>query len=596
MDITEISRRLSDQAESVASMLLPSGKMEGREWVVGSISGEPGKSCKVRVSGEKCGVWKDFASGEGGDLIDLWSAVKGISIRDALTEIKSYLGVQETTKPAGKAYKRPSLPATANPAEKVVLSYLKSRGLTDQTIRAFKVMEDGQDILFPYYRDGELVFHKHLSIKRDENGKKKTWTAKDAEPCLFGWQALDPKLRKVTICEGEIDAMTLSQYGVPVLSVPFGAGVGGKHNWIETEWSRLEQYDTIYVCMDMDEEGRKAAKEISNRLGIHRCMIVSLPHKDPNECMKQGFTCEDIIRVFREAKPIDPEELKRAGVFKNAVVERFYPPNDKKPGFDLPWEKTKGKIRILPGEVSVWSGYNGAGKSLFLGQVISHAISEGIKCCIASFEMPGEKTLGRMVLQNIGDTPLIGEIHAEMERLNDSLWIFDLVGTGKVDRMMDVFRYAYRRYGITQFVVDSLSKLGMAEDDYAGQKEVVERFGDFVRVNNAHIHLVAHARKGKDEFTPPRKMDIKGTGAITDMVDNVYIIHRNKAKYRDLSEAKRTNKNTDELIKKPDTFLICDKSRENGSDAEGIYGLYFDRRFQMFTERQTWLSTWSNAA
>jgi len=585
MDITELSRLLSDRAESVAIHLLPNGKKEHNEWVVGNINGHPGKSCKVRIEGSKKGVWSDFATGDKGDLIDLWKMARGLSFKDALKDIKLYLGIREEKREV-KEHKRPKLPKTTTKIQKSIIEYLRGRGLKDESIKAYKVYEDNGKILFPSFRHDELIFYKHLAIERTENGKKTTWVSPECEPCLFGWQAIDPERREIVICEGEIDAMTLYQYGKPAVSVPFGGGAGGKQNWIEYEWENLEQYEVIYLCMDMDEEGKRASREIANRLGLHRCKIVELPHKDANECLKIGVAPIDIFTAFSNSYTIDPDELKRAGVFTKAVIEKYYPSNGKQPGYNLPWEKTHGRIRILPSEVSVWAGYNGAGKSLFLGQVMVEALKQSLKACIASFEMSAEKTLYRLIYQELGSQPAKVQIQTEMEKLNTGLWIFDLVGTGKPDKMMEVFKYAYQRYGISQFVVDSLAKLGMAEDDYAGQKQIVERFGDFVRQTNAHIHLIAHARKGRDEFSPPRKMDIKGTGAITDMVDNVYIIHRNKAKYKELANAKANNKPISDILKKPDTLLICDKSRENGSDAEGIYGLYFDNYFRIFTEER----------
>jgi twinkle protein len=69
-DIREISSMLNDRAEQVASMLLPNGRLVKREWCVGSVHGEPGMSLKVCVSGDKVGVWSDFAAGVSGDLID----------------------------------------------------------------------------------------------------------------------------------------------------------------------------------------------------------------------------------------------------------------------------------------------------------------------------------------------------------------------------------------------------------------------------------------------------------------------------------------------------------------------------------------------
>mgnify|MGYP003609406935 CR=1 FL=1 len=66
MTPSQISERLSNRAESVAKHLLPNGKKVGHEFVAGSLSGEAGDSLKVRLSGDKIGVWSDFATGQSG--------------------------------------------------------------------------------------------------------------------------------------------------------------------------------------------------------------------------------------------------------------------------------------------------------------------------------------------------------------------------------------------------------------------------------------------------------------------------------------------------------------------------------------------------
>ena len=74
MEIYELKSRLADRAEAVARMLLPLGKMSSGEWKVGSASGESGGSLSINLKGNKAGIWADFATGQGGDLIDLWCA------------------------------------------------------------------------------------------------------------------------------------------------------------------------------------------------------------------------------------------------------------------------------------------------------------------------------------------------------------------------------------------------------------------------------------------------------------------------------------------------------------------------------------------
>ena len=95
MNAQELSRLLAGRAESVAAYLLPSGKRSGSEWRVGSADGASGKSLSVRVKGDKAGVWSDFATGQGGDLLDLWCAVRGCSVSDAMRDAKQWAGVRD---------------------------------------------------------------------------------------------------------------------------------------------------------------------------------------------------------------------------------------------------------------------------------------------------------------------------------------------------------------------------------------------------------------------------------------------------------------------------------------------------------------------
>lgn len=595
MDVSELSRKLAEQAESVAKHLLPAGKLEGGEWLVGSVNGEQGRSCKIRVQGTKRGVWADFASNQGGDLIDLWRESRGLSMAQTINEVKEWLGVFEPSsipKPK-KNYRKPERPqGIAKPKDRV-REYLESRKL-NKSIEAFHVGgadtrngEGGPWVVFPYRREGELLNIKYLHLER-KAGKKNIRVEKDCEPCLFGWDVIKNEIRIIVICEGEIDAMSFYEYGVQALSVPFGGGGGNKQQWIETEYANLDRFSEIYLCLDNDEAGKEGAQEIARRLGAHRCRIVTLPYKDANECLMKGVTQDQIFECLKQAESLDPEELRKPKTYMGEVVELFYPTGGKKPGFDFPWKKVP--IRLLNGELSIWTGINGHGKSLLLGQVLNHAGTQKHSSVIASFEMAPEKTLGRIVRQMTGqERPPQSEIMDAVLFLNGYMWIFDLVGTAKKERLLEVFRYAYQRYGITQFVIDSLMKCGINEDDYNAQKAFVDTLCDFAKSTKTHIHLVAHSRKGGSELDPPNKMDVKGTGSLTDLADNLFCVYRNKKKEAEIS-AHMNGQTIDRCITEVrsdyDAYLICHKSREYGGDAEGTYGLYFNRASQSYTEAQ----------
>jgi twinkle protein len=580
-------------------MLLPGGKREGREWVVGSVNGESGRSCKVAVDGSKRGVFADFATGENGDLLDLWQAAKSITLAEAVMEAKKYLGIQEPKfeKFSEKSFRKPVAPKTA---KKLIegggaQKYLLDRGLLPESLSAYRTGETievgpfdgwksqtamkGPWIVFPYFRGKELVGVKYLHLHR-KDGKKFTLVEPGCEPILFGWQAIPDNARTVILTEGEIDALTYHGYGFPALSVPFGGGKGAKQQWIDTEFPHLDRFEEIFLSLDQDEEGQKATEEIINRLGRHRCRVVTLPYKDINECRQQGVTDAEVQKLLDDAQSHDPSELKTPLAFSQGVIDEFYPPSGELPGFTLPWKMRKRPVKVLRGEVSLITGINGHGKSLLLNQVAVSAMTQGERVCIASFEMHPRKTLSRLTRQALGkEMPERHEITATLEWLGGKLWVFDLVGTANVARILEVFRYAYQRYGVQQFIIDSLLKCGIASDDYTAQKKLLDLLSDFANETNSHVHLVAHARKGLNELTPPGKMDVKGTGDIGDLASNIWSVWRNRCKEEDLakSDAGEPTKHTrDEIERMPDALLQCFKARDDRNE-EGKIALYFHK-------------------
>ncbi len=590
MTPSQLSSQLNRDPESVCRMLYPNGKREGQEWVVGNTDGGAGDSLKIRLTGEKSGVWSDFATGEsGGDFLDLWQTARGISLSAAMQEAAGYLGVQldgRNSQPR-KDYRKPGKPADYRRIDPdgPVMTYLLSRGLTATTLTAFRIAEqtgrikfprlenNPATILFPFLRDGELVNCKYLALARP-GGKKQTLQEGGCEPCLFGWQAIPENARHVVLCEGEIDAMTWYQHGIPALSVPMGGGAGAKQDWIESDYDRLQRFDTLYISMDMDGPGQDAAKEIISRLGIERCRVVALPSKDANQCLMDGHT--DFAGFLRSARTADPDELRPAHTYLGAVLHEFFPAPDTPQGVATPWEKVGDRLLFRPSEVTVWAGYNGHGKSLVLNQVCGASLAAGERWCIASMEMPAPRTLWRLMRQlTAQEKPTADYVTHCMNWLADKLWLFDLLGSAKIDRMLEVFAYAAKRYSIKNFIIDSLAKCGLAEDDYNGQKALIERIKDFTHQHQAHIHLVHHARKGSDENTPPGKMDIKGTGAITDMVDNVITVWRNKPKEAKAADAQAQGiPLEDAWEQRADASLLVSKQRHTGW--EGEIRLWFD--------------------
>lgn len=573
MNAHDVAQRLADRASDVAAHLLPGGKKHGAEWKAGSASGEAGQSLSVRINGAKKGVWADFATGEKGDLLDLWAAVRCLSMAEAIKEAKTFLGIRDNIPRAEpKVFKRPTSPQCQKP-KAGALEWLRSRGLTEETITAFRIGEKTAGgrtyAVFPFLRDGELINAKHRNV----HDKKDMHQEAGAEPCLFGWHLVDPRARTVAITEGEIDAMTLHQAGIPALSVNQGAG---NHQWIENEWDRLDRFSEILVCFDSDAPGQKGAREVANRLGIERCKLLTFgEYKDANEALQGGWEPADFREAAMRAQPLDPEELVSIADFTPMVKAMFYPEggtsDDPVLRFgqtDFDWFAFRG------GEYSVWTGINGHGKSLMNNQVLLGLMDQGERVCVFSGELEPKRQLKRLVKQATGlDRPTLDYIDAVGTWVRDRMWVFNVVGNATIDRLLEVFRYGAKRYGIRHFVIDSLMMTDVPEDGpgaFTAQKAAIQKITAFAKQHDAHVHLIAHPRKALDESKPPGKMDVSGSSRITDAADNVFSVW---------SARREENEPLDE---KPDALLELNKQR-NGDVQHKKLWLWFNRDAQQYT-------------
>src|SRR5437868_5998994 len=95
MKAPDISRMLAGRIDQLVRDLLPAGHREGHEWRCGSITGEPGDSLGVHLTGAKAGVWGDFAGEQRGDALDLVCAVLGLRIGEAMAWALRWLGVEQ---------------------------------------------------------------------------------------------------------------------------------------------------------------------------------------------------------------------------------------------------------------------------------------------------------------------------------------------------------------------------------------------------------------------------------------------------------------------------------------------------------------------
>lgn len=271
--------------------------------------------------------------------------------------------------------------------------------------------------------------------------------------------------------------------------------------------------------------------------------------------------------------------IRPASDFWDKAKDRYYKRNIATQGTPLSWPKLK--FRVRPQELTIWSGYAGHGKSAFLSLMALQMAEQGERTVIGSFEMPADQTVSRLMKQALGGSHATEkEIDECREWLGNHIFIYDYVGSVTSHKsMIDQFKMASETDGITQFQVDSLLKCGMNEDDYNGQKRLVEDLHNFSMSSHSHVHLVAHSRKGDDEAKVPGKMDVAHSGSIGQLCNNGMTVWRNKRKEEELAEGNFKRQ------LEYDAILWCWKSRECGPEEEGKYGFFYNHSAVQYLEK-----------
>lgn len=222
-----------------------------------------------------------------------------------------------------------------NPA---ALTYLTDqRAFTIETIKKYKLgFKDGA-IATPYFKDGIPLNIKYRPIKES---KQKYFREEGYPSILFNLDNAQKYQGSIIVTEGEFDSIAFDQMGFQnVVSVPNGSETFADE-WIDD----LEKFNEIYISYDMDEPGRKGAEKIANRIGRYRCINVILPLKDANDCLKAGFTNQEMAEFLAKAKPFESKLIKGPEAFFDGIRDLY---NGRLPNNGIPtgWNALDGLDR-----------------------------------------------------------------------------------------------------------------------------------------------------------------------------------------------------------------------------------------------------------
>ena len=269
--------------------------------------------------------------------------------------------------------------------------------------------------------------------------------------------------------------------------------------------------------------------------------------------------------------------------FEGAMDRILHGPNSF--GDVLPWSKTHNLFRMRPGEVTLWAGVNKHGKT----EVLSHAmipLAMESKVLVISLEMTLPALCERYLKQSTA-RGMPDRDHAEraMAAVADSYLVYDEDRSIDSTRILGVAAYAGSELDCKHIVIDSLVKCKLSLEQGKSnneQRNFVDKLALIAKQTGTHIHLVHHMRKGESEDKPGNKMDVKGAGELTDLVDNIALVWRNKPKEKEIWEANLNGQpyTTCEHFEEPDTLVSIAGQRAGGD--EGSFGLWFHKESRRF--------------
>ncbi len=494
-----------------------------------------------------------------------------------------------------KHYVKPA--GEGEPLAQQAEEYLKLRCISKSTIDKCGVKSDTKgNIQFNYLdASGTHVFTKYRPARKvhKDKGERKAWRDKDTKPVLYLMHMCNPD-KPLIIVEGEIDCLSLVECGIEnAVSVPSGTQ---DLTFLDTCFEWLNQFHDVTLFIDNDAPGQELAAKLISRLVERRISIVPLDLykgcKDANELLyrygkdavAQAVASAKLVPVaglleLADVKPLDMDNIERVSSGIKAI-------DDILGGF-------------MAGQLTVWTGRRGEGKSTLIGQMLIEAIESGSKVCAYSGELQATYFQYCIDLQCAGpqnvmykDDPFRGTQTAYVTKgMRDQIhnwyrgkfFIYDntIAGSNETANVIKVFTYAVKRYDCKVFMVDNLMTLQSGGDErsfYRKQSAFTGELVEFAKKFNVHVHLVAHPRKTDKDLGND---DISGSGDITNRADNVITVGR-------LNEAERAQNGADSILR-----IIKNRFYGNIGDV-GLNFCKDSRRFYMPSEGNNRQYGWMN--
>nr|CAG8600914.1 3197_t:CDS:2 [Entrophospora candida] len=310
---------------------------------------------------------------------------------------------------------------------------------------------------------------------------------------LFGYHLASLEIETIILAGNEFDAMAAYQETkIPAFCLP-------------TENSQLhlqilpllQRFSKIYVWLDDDVIGQDMSEMFVKKLGIERCLIVNTrcgSLDGPLNASQALIMGRNLIQILSNSKPLPHEQIINFDHIKDGVYREIINPDQVRGVMsnDLPaLNKTLKGHR--PGEMTIFSGGTGTGKTTVLSQLSLDYCISGVSTLWGSFEIPNVR-LAKKMLQQFAEK----DLSQHPEEFSEWAAKFQQANT-EIDTVIEAMNHATFAYDVRHIIIDNLqfmtSDLCRFNDRWEYHDRTISKFRSFATEKNVHITLVVHPRK-----------------------------------------------------------------------------------------------------
>lgn len=445
-------------------------------------------------------------------------------------------------KPLKKTYQRPES-KPANPTQDSMYKYFKGRGISKETIDKFGIYSTGTKLVFPYYKNGELVNHKYRWKTAEK--EKNFMQDKEAEQVFYGMDLITD-FTQLIIVEGEIDCLSLAEIGIESVSVPTG-GSDNKLECIENCFEWLQKFDSYIIASDNDEVGNKLKDNLLSRLDKSKCKIAKyelegndgiLSYKDANEVLTQCDFAKDFLTIVMDTAEYLPiDNIITYSDYEDQLLE-FYDHGHKK-GNSTGWANLDRLINIQTGYVMIITGRPSSGKSHIYKNMLYNLTKQydwkhllfdkesNLNHSFANMAMIHKDKFFNYGQERMSRTEAIESV----KYLSKYFRMYPRVADFTIDEVLKIAKEGVKRYGINTLTIDPFNKI---KKD-CGEKgmllyisEFMNKCGNFAVENNVLVTVIAHPTKPNYNKKFPDLYDVAGSADWANMTDYGIVMYREK--------------------------------------------------------------------